>query len=373
MNIIYFSRSYTGHDYRFVKELKKKFNIYYLSLEEDERIYESRSFYKNVHFINWTKNKKKKFDFKNIDNYIKELKIIISIIKPAYIHAGPTFSCSYIAAKSKGKIPLITVSWGFDILRDIKYSKKKYNFTRFSLDKSAHLICDSNIIKKKVLIENFISKTKVSVFPWGVDNRLFKDDRHKIYYRKKYGFNENDILLIHNRSWEDNPYNIMIALEAFKLVSKKNKYIKLILIGDGSKKIQVMKYIKDNNLQKKIMIVGFLTKPTASFYQIADIYYSCSIVDGSSISLLEALSCKLPVVIPYISGNKYWIDLGIKGNFYRNINSREVFKNLNKMIHNLDKTNNKYARNRRITLKYANWSKNKKNILSIYRNIKKNI
>ena len=43
----------------------------------------------------------------------------------------------------------------------------------------------------------------------------------------------------------------MIALEAFKLVSK-NKYIKLILIGDGSKKIQVMKYIKDNNLQKKL-------------------------------------------------------------------------------------------------------------------------
>ena len=60
MNIIYFSRSYTGHDYRFVKELKKKFNIYYLTLEEDKRIYESRSFNKNVHFIKWSKIKKKK-------------------------------------------------------------------------------------------------------------------------------------------------------------------------------------------------------------------------------------------------------------------------------------------------------------------------
>ena len=115
-----------------------------------------------MHFIKWTKIKKK-FDFRNIENYVSEFKNIISIIKPTYIHAGPTFSCSYIAARSKGNIPLISVSWGFDILRDVIYSKKKYNLTRFSLNKSDHLICDSNIIKKKVLKENFISETK-SVF-----------------------------------------------------------------------------------------------------------------------------------------------------------------------------------------------------------------
>ena len=59
MKLIYFSRSYTGHDFRFVSELKKKYTIYYLMLEYDERVYESRLFQNKVYFIDWPNLKKK--------------------------------------------------------------------------------------------------------------------------------------------------------------------------------------------------------------------------------------------------------------------------------------------------------------------------
>jgi glycosyltransferase involved in cell wall biosynthesis len=50
---------------------------------------------------------------------------------------------------------------------------------------------------------------------------------------------------------------------------------------------------------------------------MADIYISPSHVDGSSVSLLEALASGLPCLVSDIPGNKEWIEDGVNGWTFR--------------------------------------------------------
>ena len=48
-------------------------------------------------------------------------------------------------------------------------------------------------------------------------------------------------------------------------------------------------------------------------YRAADLYLSASHSDGSSVSLMEALGCGLPVLVSDIPGNREWVTDGEQG------------------------------------------------------------
>jgi glycosyltransferase involved in cell wall biosynthesis len=49
------------------------------------------------------------------------------------------------------------------------------------------------------------------------------------------------------------------------------------------------------------------------WYQMADLYISPSHVDGSSVSLMEALACGVPVLASDIPANQEWVREGVNG------------------------------------------------------------
>ena len=54
---------------------------------------------------------------------------------------------------------------------------------------------------------------------------------------------------------------------------------------------------------------GFLRSPESNYLSGPDdIYVSPSLADGSSVSLLEAMSCGLPSVVYPVGGNPEWVD-----------------------------------------------------------------
>jgi len=56
------------------------------------------------------------------------------------------------------------------------------------------------------------------------------------------------------------------------------------------------------------------------WYHMADIYISPSHVDGSSVSLLEALACGMPCLVSDIPGNKEWVEEEVNGWLFRDGN-----------------------------------------------------
>jgi glycosyltransferase involved in cell wall biosynthesis len=49
------------------------------------------------------------------------------------------------------------------------------------------------------------------------------------------------------------------------------------------------------------------------WYHMADLYISPSHVDGSSVTLMEALASGLPCLVSDIAGNQEWIEDGVNG------------------------------------------------------------
>jgi glycosyltransferase involved in cell wall biosynthesis len=57
---------------------------------------------------------------------------------------------------------------------------------------------------------------------------------------------------------------------------------------------------------------------------MADLYVSPSHVDGSSVSLLEALACGLPCLVSDIPGNREWIEEDVNGWSFRDGDAEDL-------------------------------------------------
>ena len=60
--------------------------------------------------------------------------------------------------------------------------------------------------------------------------------------------------------------------------------------------------------------IGFISNnDLPRFYHMADLFISASHVDGSSVSLMEALACGLPCAVSDIPANREWVTDGVNG------------------------------------------------------------
>ena len=65
-------------------------------------------------------------------------------------------------------------------------------------------------------------------------------------------------------------------------------------------------YIQENKLEKNIALKGFCSMDkVANFYRKADVFLLPSFSDPSPLSVVEAICCKLPLLISNRCGNHY--------------------------------------------------------------------
>ena len=104
----------------------------------------------------------------------------------------------------------------------------------------------------------------------------------------------------------------------------------------------------------------------------SDIFITTSLSDGTSVSLLEAFACKMPVIVSEIPCNKEWIDNGKNGFFAQ----PGDFKTFSDYILELS-LNNKLRKsmaeiNYTLAIEKADWVKNFNKLKVIYSDLQKN-
>ncbi len=150
MRILYFSKNYTPHDYRFLSSLSKtKHEIFYLKLEANQRQVEDRSVPENVEQILWAGGQRE-FRWRDLPRLVFDLRRIIKEIKPDLIHAGPIQTCAFIAALS-GFHPILMMSWGFDLVKDAESSWWMKRITYYVLRNSAFFTSDAQVSRDKAV------------------------------------------------------------------------------------------------------------------------------------------------------------------------------------------------------------------------------
>jgi glycosyltransferase involved in cell wall biosynthesis len=314
MRVLYFTRDYTPHDHRFLTALAESGQeTFYLRLERRSTQLEGRPLPPQVRQVPW-RGGKKPFAWRELPLFVLELRRIVRELKPDVIHAGPVQLCAYIAALA-GVKPLVSMSWGSDMLKDAHSSRRMEGITRYTLRRSRALVADCRAVQQAAAGFGFPAE-RVVTFPWGVDLRKFSPQngtKGLPDLRARLGWGADCFVVLSLRSWEP-IYGVDVVVKAFAQAAAEEPGLRLLLLGGGSLAGQIQGLLHEYQLHDRVHLGGQTSQDElARAYHAADLYVSASHSDGSSVSLMEALACGLPVLVSDIPGNREWIEDGKAG------------------------------------------------------------
>ncbi|MFN3742130.1 MAG: glycosyltransferase family 4 protein [Anaerolineales bacterium] len=302
MRILYFSLDYTPHDYRFLTSLAAAgYEVFYARLQT--RALEDRLLPPEVEQVRW-EGETEHFHWRDLPRKVSAFRHLWQRIKPDLVHAGPIQTCAFIAAMA-GVSPLLTMSWGFDLMEDAERNAWWRWTTRYTLRRSTFFVSDAEVTRRKAIAYGMPAE-RTQVFPWGVDLQHFAPPSRARFPTDHYH-------LLCNRSWEAR-YGVDVLVRAFIRLARERDDVSLFLLGNGSQAPLIHHLLQEGGVWERVYMPGRISNADLPpWYHRAHLFISPSHVDGSSVSLMEALACGLPVVVSDIPANREWVEEGVNG------------------------------------------------------------
>ncbi len=304
MRILYFTRDYTTHDHRFLQALSKtEHQVYFLQLERRGQPLEDRPLPVEIEQIHWAGGRIQA-RLRDGPRLLLDLKRVIRRVRPDLVQAGPIQRAAFLAALAGCK-PLVTMSWGYDLLVDANQNASWRWATRFTLKHSGALVGDCQTIRH-LAIAHGMPDARIVTFPWGVDLEHFSPDSSSS--RSPY---PPPFVILSTRAWEP-IYGVDIIARAFVNAARERPEIRLVMLGHGSLAASLRRIFAKGNVEEQVTFPGQVKyTELPRYYRMADLYVSASHSDGTSISLLEAMACGKPVLVADIPGNREWVSANI--------------------------------------------------------------
>lgn len=307
MRILYFSRAYSSHDHRFLTALSQAGEqVYYLTLERKRHVLEDRALPPAVDVIHW-KGGQKTARLADGPALVADFGRVLRMVKPDIVQAGPIQTAGLIAALA-GANPLLSMSWGYDLLVDAEKSAWWRRATRYTLRRSAAFLGDCRTIRDRA-VQYGMDPDRIVTFPWGIDLQHF----HPAAGGEKLPSPAGPFKILSTRSWEP-IYGVETIVKAFIAASRQRTDLHLAMLSNGSLAGRLRRMVSDAGMEDRAIFPGQVSfQDLPRHYRSADLYVSASHSDGTSISLLEALACGIPAAVSDIPGNREWITGGEAG------------------------------------------------------------
>jgi len=106
--------------------------------------------------------------------------------------------------------------------------------------------------------------------------------------------------------------NHKMMLHAFKQVVDRGLPCKLLIVGDGDERQAIEQQITDLKLSDHVIMTGYESKPQHHL-DLMDVYLLSSFSEGTSMTLLEAMSLAKPCVVTHAGGNPEIVEDNING------------------------------------------------------------
>ncbi len=367
MKIIYFSLDYTPHDQRFLSALSKtEHDVYYVRLQRSGRQTEERPIPENIKVVRWAGGKRA-FSWLELPKMVLDFRRIAAEIQPDIIHAGPIQTCAFIAVLAVfKKYPILCMSWGFDLMKDVDRSAWWRFATGYTLKRSSFFTSDAFITRSKA-VSHGMNPGKTVVFPWGVDLAHFQPQP-----RQQPVGQASVFTVFCNRSWEIN-YGVDSLARAFVLTAQQRPEARLMLLAGGSQGPVIRQILEDGKVLDRVQFEGQIGQTDLPvFYRKADLYISPSHIDGSSVSLMEALACGLPCLVSDIPANKEWVTEDHNGWLFPDGNADALAEKIMNAIDHRRSLEQISLNARKTAETKADWSANFNKLLFAYEETYKN-
>ncbi len=361
MRVLYFTRGYTAHDHRFLAKLAQTGNeIGYLRLTPPDAVDDPHALPGGVRAL----------ELRRQPGYVRpwhypglarSLRAVLDGFHPDVVHAGPVQDCAMLAAIA-GASPLVTMSWGSDILVGARRGWGRWAARR-ALARTAAFVCDCQAVRAAAVALG-APADRIVVFPWGVDLRHFSPGDGSAL-RRRLGW-EDRLVLISTRAWE-RPYGVEAVVDAFARAAARLPSLRLLMLGTGSLEPVLRRRLEEASLTDRVHFAGPVRlEDLPQFYRAADVYLTASLSDGSSVSLLEAMACGLPAAVSDIPGNREWVS---QENGWRfPAEDAAALETVVTTVHAArDRLPELGRRSRAITVDRADWDANFPRLLEAYR------
>lgn len=208
---------------------------------------------------------------------------------------------------------LVGLSWGFDLAdpgpRDLTWVAQ--------LD---HLIVDSPATRE-IAIGLGLAPTYVSEIPWGVDLQHFTPEG-PLWDLTDLAVAPHTQTVVSLRAHEP-MYRVGDVIDAWADVLTEMPGAILLVGNDGSETDQLRRRVKELGIESFVRFLGRVPEDDlAPLLRVVDAYVSTSPVDGTSVTLLQAMACQAPVIVADIPGNSAWITEGDTGRLFPPTNTR---------------------------------------------------
>ena len=279
------------------------------------------------------------FKLKNLKAY-KNLKKIINHNEYEIIHChtpvgGVLTRLAAKKARKKYQTRVIYTAHGFHFYKGapllnwiIYYPIEKY------LSKFTDCLITINKEDYELAKKKFHAKQTELVHGVGVDENKFNfemSEEEKNQLRNDLGLDKNDFVFIQVGELNKNKNQIM-TIEAMKEVVKERPNTKLLLVGTGNFKDLYKKKIKEDGLEKNILLLGY-RNDVPELLKIANCLISTSKREGLPVNILEAQVEKIPVIATNCRGNR---DLVLKENLVEICDTKALEDKMIKIVEKKD-------------------------------------
>jgi L-malate glycosyltransferase len=285
-----------------------------------------------------------------------KIKKLVNTLKPDILHSH--YASSYgLFGSICNYHPFVISIWGSDV-NDFPQHGIIHKILFKHILKSSNMVCSTS----SSLAENtkIYYDKDIAITPFGVDLKLFTN---------KISVLSNSYTTIGTVKNLEKIYGIDKLINAFAILTKKykNEDLRLLIVGDGSEKQNLLNLCEKLDIVSKVNFVGFIDNNSVTNYiNKMDIVCIPSISEGFGVSAVEACACGRPIVCTDVGGLSEIVKDGYNGYLCEPLNINDLEKKLDIMLRNKEKLKEFSENSRSIAVKKYDWNNNAKEMWKVY-------
>jgi len=286
------------------------------------------------------------------EEMLNSVRAAVEDFNPNIIHVHHAFPLSWCARviKSVYQIPYVISIHGSE-LPTVQKDKRYLALTGDALRRARRIVPNSFWTKEwlfKVFGDEF--RSEVRVIPGGVDVRKFNPNLATDDIDKKYHLTGKKVVLFAGKLTHYKGVRYLIA-------AAKKINAEIVIVGEGPER----QYLEEKTRSLELSNIHFIGHVAEGdelrkFYNRADVFVAPSVWDEPlGLVILEAMSCKTPVVVTRKGGIPLAVKDGVNGFFVRPKNATEIAAKVNKLLSNEEKRDKMAENARRIVEEKFSW------------------
>lgn len=233
---------------------------------------------------------------KNLRGTIIEFQKILKETKYDVVHAHMNATCGiYLQIAKKNGVSVLVAHSHASSMKAFTSNPIKAIINNFE-KKRTRKYANVKIACSSIAGNWLFNKDEFVVILNAVDvSKFYFSEEVRIKKRKELGILEKNLVFLHVGGFVKCK-NHSFLIDTFNIIREKNRNAKLVLIGDGALRSNIIQKIKRYNLEESIMILGE-RKDVNEIMQASDIFLMPSFSEGNPVALAEAATSGMHCII----------------------------------------------------------------------------